>query len=64
MRIKLLSVVPEYKSLFTQIQGTASGSAINGNTLNLMTYGLERDVINTWQHIVVPISKFGSNASK
>ena len=63
MRIKLLSVVPEYKSLFTQIQGTASGSAINGNTLNLMTYGLERDVINTWQHIVVPISKFGSNVT-
>ena len=63
MRIKLLSVVPEYKSLFAQIQGTASGSSVNGNTLNLMTYGLDRSVINTWQHIVVPISKFGSNVT-
>jgi hypothetical protein len=63
MRIKLLSVVPEYKSLFLQIQGTASGSPVNGNTLNLMTYGLERDVINTWQHIVVPTSKFGSDVA-
>lgn len=63
MRVKLLSVVPEYKSLFVQIQGTASGSTIYGNTLNLMTYGLDREVINTWQHIVVPTSKFGSNVS-
>jgi hypothetical protein len=63
MRIKLLSVVPEYKSLFLQIQGTSSGSAVNGNTLNLMTYGLDRDSINTWQHIVVPTSKFGSDVA-
>lgn len=63
MRIKLLSVVPEYKSLFAQIQGTASGSSVNGNTLNLMTYGLDRSVINIWQHIVVPTSKFGSNVT-
>lgn len=63
MRIKLLSVVPEYKSLFAQIQGTASGVEVYGNTLNLMTYGLERDVINTWQHIVVPTSKFGSDVT-
>ena len=63
MRIKLLSVLPEYKSLFAQIQGTASGSLVNGNTLNLMTYGLERSVINTWQHIVVPTSKLGSNVT-
>ena len=64
MRIKLLSVVPEYKSLFTQIQGTASGATVYGNTLNLMTYGLDREVINTWQHIVVPTSKFGSNVTE
>ena len=64
MRIKLLSVVPEYKDLFVQIQGTASGASINGNTLNLMTYGLDRDVINTWQHIVVPTAKFGPNVTE
>ena len=63
MRIKLLSVVPEYKSLFLQIQGTASGATVYGNTLNLMTYGLERSVINTWQHIVVATSKFGSDVT-
>ena len=63
MRIKLLSVVPEYKCLFAQIQGVSSGATASGNTLNLMTYGLERDVIDTWQHIVVPISKFGSNVT-
>ena len=64
MRIKLLSIVPEYKSLFAQIQGTASGSTVYGNTLNLMTYGLDRSVINTWQHIVVPTSKFGSDVTE
>lgn len=63
MRIKLLSVVPEYKCLFAQIQGVSSGATASGNTLNLMTYGIDRDVINTWQHIVVPISKFGSNVT-
>ena len=64
MRIKLLSVVPEYKCLFTQIQGTSSGATVYGNTLNLMTYGLDREVINNWQHIVVPLSKFGSNVTE
>lgn len=61
MRIKFTSVIPDNKSLFAQIQGTANGSSVYGNTLNLMTYGLQRDVINQWQHIVIPTSKFGSN---
>lgn len=59
MRIKFTSVVPEQKSLFAQIQGTANGATVYSNTVNLMTYGLQRDVVNTWQHVVVPTSKFG-----
>jgi hypothetical protein len=63
MRIKFTSIVPDNKSLFVQIQGTANGAAVFGNTLNLMTYGLQRDVVNSWQHVVVPTSKFGNNMS-
>ena len=61
MRIKFTSIVPEQKSLFAQIQGTANGDTVYGNTVNLMTYGLQRDVVNRWQHVVVPTSKFGSD---
>ena len=61
MRFKFTDKVPDNKSLFAQIQGTANGASVYGNTLNLMSYGLQRDVVNTWQHIVVPTSKFGNN---
>ncbi len=61
MRFKFTDIVPDNKSLFVQIQGTANGASVYGNTLNLMSYGLQRDVVNTWQHIVVPTSKFGNN---
>lgn len=61
MRIKLTSVVSDNTILVAQLQGIANGYNISGNTINLMTYGLDRDVINTWQHIVIPISRFGSN---
>lgn len=64
MRIKFTSVVPDNKSLFAQIQGTANGAAVFGNTVNLMTYGLQRDTINQWQHVVVPTSKFGSDIAQ
>lgn len=63
MRVKFTSVVPDNKSLFAQILGTANGAAVYGNTLNLMTYGLQRDVVNAWQHVVVPTSKFGNEMS-
>lgn len=63
MRVKFTSVVPEQKSLFVQIQGTANGAAVFGNTVNLMTFGLQRDVVNSWQHVVVPTSKFGNQVS-
>ena len=61
MRIKFTSIVPDNKNLFAQIQGTANGALVYGNTLNLMTFGLHRDVVNDWQHIIVPTSKFGND---
>ena len=61
MRVKLTSIVSDNTILVAQLQGIANGYNISGNTINLMTYGLDRDVINTWQHIVIPISRFGSN---
>ena len=63
MRIKFTSIVPDQKSLFAQIQGTANGATVYSNTVNLMTYGLQRDIINAWQHVVVPTSKFGYDLS-
>lgn len=63
MRVKFTSVVPDQKSLYAQIQGTANGSAVYGNTVNLMSYGLHREIVGSWQHVVVPTSKFGSGFS-
>ena len=31
-----------------------------GNTLNLFNYGIQRNVLNTWQLAVIPITAFGS----
>jgi len=61
MRVKFTSVVPNNKSLFAQMQGVANGANVYGNTLNLMAYGLQREIVNKWQHVVVPTSKFGSD---
>ena len=60
MRVKFTSIVPNNKSLFAQMQGVANGANVYGNTLNLMAYGLQRDIVNKWQHVVVPTTKFGS----
>jgi hypothetical protein len=60
MRVKFTSIVPNNKSLFAQMQGVANGANVYGNTLNLMAYGLQRDIVNIWQHVVVPTTKFGS----
>lgn len=64
MRIKFTSVVPDDKSLFAQIQGTANGASVYSNTVNLMTYGLQREIVGTWQHVLVPTSKFGQDMSQ
>jgi hypothetical protein len=61
MHIKLTSIVSDNTILVAQLQGISSGYTMYSNTINLMTYGLDRDNINTWQHIVIPVSRFGSN---
>ena len=65
LRVRFSQPLPGNRSLVAQLQGTASqltGTA-SSNVLNLMSYGVDRDVINQWQHIVVPITKFGSGIS-
>ena len=65
LRVRFSQPLPSNRSLVAQLQGTASqftGTA-SSNVLNLMSYGVDRDVIDKWQHIVVPITKFGSSIS-
>jgi hypothetical protein len=59
MRIKFTSAVSDQKCIFFQIQGETSGNTIGSNVINLMSYGLQRDIIGQWQHIIVPLSKMG-----
>lgn len=63
MRIRFNSVVPDNKMLFAQLGGSSTSGVVSSSTLNLMTYGLERDVIGQWQHIVIPVSKFSVSIS-
>ena len=63
MRIRFNSVVPDNKMLFAQLGGSSTSGTVSSSTLNLMTYGLERDVIGQWQHIVIPVSKFSVSIS-
>ena len=37
-----------------------SAGVLVGNTLNLFNYGIQRNVLNTWQLAVIPITAFGS----
>ena len=52
------SVIPNTKSLILNFQN-GSGQNI-GNAVNLFTYGAQRNVINTWQLVVIPKSVFGN----
>ncbi len=64
MRIKFTSVVENNKILIAQVTGTSS--AVGGtvsNIINLMSYGLDREVVGTWQHVVIPMAKFGSKVN-
>ena len=61
MRVKLNSELDHNRFLSVQIYGTSSyytGTA-SSNTINLMAYGLEPNIIGQWQHVVVPTIKFG-----
>jgi len=61
MRVKLNNELDHNRFLSVQIYGTSSyytGTA-SSNTINLMAYGLEPNIIGEWQHVVVPTIKFG-----
>ena len=62
MRVRFNNVLDHNRFLSVQIYGTSSNyvGTASGNTINLMAYGLEPDVIGEWQHVVVPTIKFGT----
>lgn len=62
MRIKFPYAVPNNKNLNLQVAGTSStlSGTVSGTTINLMSYGLDREIVDEWQHIVVPTSKLGT----
>lgn len=61
MRVKLNSELDHNRFLSVQIYGTSSNynGTASSNTINLMAYGLEPNVVGSWQHVVVPTIKFG-----
>ena len=50
--------LPTSKSPIIRFQNS-SGTLI-GNSVNLVTYGLDRTVVGTWQLVVIPVSAFGN----
>lgn len=52
------SPLPTTKSPIIRFQN--SGGTLIGNSVNLVTYGLQRTVINTWQLLVIPVTAFGN----
>jgi len=66
MRVRFNAALGQNRYLSAQIFGTSSSyvGTASSNTINLMSYGLDPDVIGTWQHLVVPTIKFGSKIDK
>ena len=62
MRVRFNNVLDHNRFLSTQIYGTSSNyvGTASSNTVNLMAYGLEPNVIGVWQHVVIPTIKFGT----
>jgi len=52
------TAVARNKSLNVRFENSAG--TLVGNTINLFNYGLQRNVLNTWQLVVVPITAFGA----
>jgi len=52
------SNVATNKSLNVRFENSAG--TLVANTVNLFNYGLQRNVLNTWQLVVVPITAFGA----
>lgn len=61
-KIRFESQLPSNRSLIAQISGTSSSvsGTVSTSTLNLMSYGVDREVYGKWQHIVIPLTKFGT----
>ena len=62
LRVRFDEPLSADRFLSVSIYGTSStiSGTVSSSTVNLMAYGLERDILGQWQHIVVPTSKFGS----
>jgi len=62
MRVRFNGIVDQNRFLSAQIYGTSSNyvGTASSNSINLMAYGLDKNTIGSWQHIVVPTIKFGS----
>ena len=60
MRVRFDEPLQSDRFLSVSIYGTSSTGTASSSTINLMAYGLERDIVDSWQHIVVPTIKFGT----
>ena len=62
MRVRFNNPLDHNRFLSVQIYGTSSNylGTASSNTINLMAYGIEPDLIDQWQHVVVPTIKFGN----
>lgn len=49
--------LPTTKNPYFQFQNTSGNPT--GNNVNLLTYGVSRTIVNTWQLVVIPVSAFG-----
>jgi hypothetical protein len=61
-KVRFENPLPNNKTLITQLQGTSSqvSGTASSSTINLMSYGIDREVYGSWQHIVIPLSKYGT----
>jgi hypothetical protein len=62
MRVRFNNELEHNRFLSVQIYGTSSNyvGTASSNTINLMAYGLEPNIVGQWQHVVVPTIKFGT----
>ena len=59
--VRFTAPVATNKSLNVRFENTSG--ALIGNTVNLFNYGLNRNIVNTWQLVIVPVPAFGNITS-
>ena len=61
LRVRFDSPISGNKSLVSYLTGTSNliSGTFSSNILNLNSYGIDNN-LTTWQHIIVPLSKFGT----